>query len=174
MVTNMKILVFSDSHGRLGLMTDAIEKERPQRVFFLGDNYRDGQALADAYPDIPMELVRGNCDWDKAPDELIVEAPARVIEADERKATELALVENLLRVDLNPIEVARGYKTLMDEFGMTQDQAAQSVGKSRPAVTNALRLLSLSDAVLKMTESGEISAGHARALVPPQAAVPGP
>lgn len=74
MVTNMKILVFSDSHGRLGLMTDAIEKERPQRVFFLGDNYRDGQALADAYPDIPMELVRGNCDWDKAPDELIVEA----------------------------------------------------------------------------------------------------
>lgn len=70
----MKILVFSDSHGRLGLMLDAVEKERPQRVFFLGDCYRDGQALADAYPDIPMELVRGNCDWDKAPDELIVEA----------------------------------------------------------------------------------------------------
>ena len=70
----MKILVFSDSHGRLGLMADAIEKERPQRVFFLGDNYRDGQALAEAYPDIPMELVRGNCDWDKAPDELVVEA----------------------------------------------------------------------------------------------------
>ena len=53
----MKILVFSDSHGRLGLMLDAVEKERPQRVFFLGDCYRDGQALADAYPDIPMELV---------------------------------------------------------------------------------------------------------------------
>lgn len=70
----MKILVFSDSHGRLGLMLDAVEQERPQRVFFLGDCYRDGQALADAYPDIPMELVRGNCDWDKAPDELIVEA----------------------------------------------------------------------------------------------------
>ena len=74
MVNNMKILVFSDSHGRLGHMLDAIEKERPQRVFFLGDNYRDGQALMDAYPDLPMELVRGNCDWDKAPDELIVEA----------------------------------------------------------------------------------------------------
>lgn len=70
----MKILVFSDSHGRLGLMLDAVEKERPQRVFFLGDCYRDGQALADAYPDIPMELVKGNCDWNQAPDELIVEA----------------------------------------------------------------------------------------------------
>ena len=73
-MTSMKILVFSDSHGRLGLMVDAVEKERPQRVFFLGDNYRDGQALADAYPEVPMELVRGNCDWDKAPDELVVEA----------------------------------------------------------------------------------------------------
>lgn len=70
----MKILVFSDSHGRMGHMIDAMERERPQRVFFLGDCYRDGQALADAYPDVPMELVRGNCDWDKAPDELIVEA----------------------------------------------------------------------------------------------------
>lgn len=70
----MKILVFSDSHGRLGPMVDAIEQEHPRRVFFLGDNYRDGQALMDAYPDLPMELVRGNCDWDKAPDELIVEA----------------------------------------------------------------------------------------------------
>lgn len=74
MVTNMKILVFSDSHGRLGPMLDAVEQERPQRVFFLGDNYRDGQALMDAYPDLPVELVRGNCDWDSAPDELIVEA----------------------------------------------------------------------------------------------------
>ena len=73
MVTNMKILVFSDSHGRLGPMMDAMERERPQRVFFLGDNYRDGETLADAYPDVPMELVRGNCDWDKAPDELIIE-----------------------------------------------------------------------------------------------------
>ena len=73
MVNNMKILVFSDSHGRLGPMLDAIERERPQRVFFLGDNYRDGQSLMDAYPDLPMELVKGNCDWDKAPDELIVE-----------------------------------------------------------------------------------------------------
>ena len=70
----MKILVLSDSHGNYPNMVRAVERERPQRVFFLGDCYRDGQALADAYPDVPMELVRGNCDWDKAPDELIVEA----------------------------------------------------------------------------------------------------
>ena len=70
----MKILVFSDSHGRLGPMLDAVEREKPHRVFFLGDNYRDGQALVDAYPDLPVELVRGNCDWDKGPDELLVEA----------------------------------------------------------------------------------------------------
>lgn len=73
MVTTMKILVFSDSHGRLGLMLDAIERERPRRVFFLGDNYRDGQALADAYPDIPMDMVQGNCDFCVGPDELLVE-----------------------------------------------------------------------------------------------------
>jgi len=73
-VTNMKILVFSDSHGRLGLMLDAIEKERPQRVFFLGDNYRDGQALADAYPDLPVEMVVGNCDFCDGPKELVIEA----------------------------------------------------------------------------------------------------
>ena len=73
-MTNMKILVFSDSHGRLGHMMDAMERERPRRVFFLGDCYRDGEALRNAYPDVPMELVRGNCDWDQAPDELLVEA----------------------------------------------------------------------------------------------------
>lgn len=74
MVTNMKILVFSDSHGRLGPMVEAVEAERPQRVFFLGDNYRDGQALAEGYPELPVELVRGNCDWDAGPEELLLEA----------------------------------------------------------------------------------------------------
>ena len=75
MVNSMKILVFSDSHGRLDLMIDAMERERPQRVFFLGDNYRDGQTLADAYPDVPMELVVGNCDFfAEGPEELLVEA----------------------------------------------------------------------------------------------------
>lgn len=112
------------------------------------------------------QIIAGERRWRASRLAGLSEIPARVIEADGRRAAELALVENLQREDLNPIEEARGYKTLMDEFGMTQDQAAQAVGKSRPAVTNALRLLSLSDAVLKLTESGALSAGHARALVP--------
>lgn len=73
MVNNMKILVLSDSHGRLGFMLDAMEKERPQRVFFLGDNYQDGEALADAYPDVPVDRVVGNCDFCAGPSELLVD-----------------------------------------------------------------------------------------------------
>lgn len=112
------------------------------------------------------QIIAGERRWRASRMAGLTEIPARVIDADERKATELALVENLQREDLNPIEEARGYKTLMDEFGMTQEEAAQSVGKSRPAVTNALRLLSLDEAVLTMVENGSLSAGHARALVP--------
>ena len=88
-----------------------------------------------------------------------------MIEADDRKTAELALVENLQREDLNPIEEAKGYKTLIDEFGLTQEEAAKSVGRSRPSITNALRLLSLSPKVLEMVEKNELSAGHARALI---------
>lgn len=69
MVTALKILVFSDSHGRLGHMIDAVEKENPNHIFFLGDNYRDGLSLADLYPEIPVSAVRGNCDWGSGPDE---------------------------------------------------------------------------------------------------------
>ena len=79
---------------------------------------------------------------------------------------ELALVENLQREDLNPIEEARGYRTLMSEYGMTQEEASSAVGKSRPAVANALRLLNLSGEVLELVENGSLSAGHARALIP--------
>ena len=90
----------------------------------------------------------------------------RIIEADDRRAMELALVENLQREDLNPIEEARGFRTLMEDYGLTQEEAASSVGKSRPAVANALRLLSLTPAVLSLVEEGQLSAGHARALIP--------
>lgn len=112
------------------------------------------------------QIIAGERRWRASRMAGLTEIPAHIIEADDRKATELALVENLQREDLNPIEEARGYKTLMDEFGMTQEEAAQSVGKSRPAVTNALRLLSLDEAVLTMVENNTLSAGHARALVP--------
>ena len=90
----------------------------------------------------------------------------RIIEADDRKAMELALVENLQREDLNPIEEAKGYRTLMQEYGLTQEDAAAAVGKSRPAVANALRLLSLPEPALGLVEDGTLSAGHARALLP--------
>ena len=95
----------------------------------------------------------------------LTEVPVRILEADDRTTAELALVENLQREDLNPIEEARGYQSLIDDFGLTQEETAKSVGKSRPAVANALRLLSLSPEVLYLVETGELSAGHARALV---------
>jgi ParB family chromosome partitioning protein len=95
----------------------------------------------------------------------LTEVPVRIIEADDRTTAELALVENLQREDLNPIEEAKGYKTLIEDYGLTQEDAAKNVGKSRPAVSNALRLLNLSPEVLHLVETGDLSAGHARALL---------
>ena len=112
------------------------------------------------------QLIAGERRWRAARMAGLTEIPARVIEADDRLATELALVENLQRDDLNPVEEAQGYRTLMEDYGLTQDEAAQRVGKSRPAVANALRLLSLTPEVLQFVEQGLLSAGHARALVP--------
>ena len=110
------------------------------------------------------QIIAGERRWRASRLAGLTEVPVRVIEADERRATELALVENLQREDLNPIEEAFGYKKLMEDFGMTQEEAAAAVGKSRPAVANALRLLSLSQPVMAMAEDGRLSAGHARAL----------
>lgn len=112
------------------------------------------------------QLIAGERRWRAARMAGLTEIPARVIEADDRLATELALVENLQREDLNPVEEAQGYRTLMEDYGLTQDEASQRVGKSRPAVANALRLLSLAPEVLQFVEQGLLSAGHARALVP--------
>lgn len=112
------------------------------------------------------QIIAGERRWRASRMAGLSEVPVRVITADEQRAMEMALVENLQREDLNPIEEAKGYKTLLDEYGMTQDEVAQSVGKSRPAVANAMRLLALSDAVLKLVEDGTLSAGHARALIP--------
>ncbi|MDY3860081.1 MAG: ParB/RepB/Spo0J family partition protein [Candidatus Limivicinus sp.] len=112
------------------------------------------------------QIIAGERRWRAARMAGLSEVPVRVIEADDRRTAELALVENLQREDLNPIEEAKGYKTLIEDYGLTQEEAAKSVGRSRPAVTNAMRLLSLSPAVLKMVEQGQLSAGHARALIP--------
>lgn len=112
------------------------------------------------------QIIAGERRWRASRMAGLLEVPVRVIEADDRRTAELALVENLQREDLNPIEEAKGYRTLIEEYGLTQEEAAKSVGRSRPAITNAMRLLSLSAPVLKMVEKGELSAGHARALVP--------
>ncbi len=117
------------------------------------------------------QIIAGERRWRAARMANLSEIPAVVIEADECKAMELALIENLQRQDLNPVEEARGYDTLIGTYGMTQEEAAQRVGKSRPAVANALRLLSLEPPVLEMVEDGRLSAGHARAVLslkPPQ------
>ena len=94
------------------------------------------------------------------------EVPVVIRELSDVETMEIAIIENLQREDLNPIEEAKGYRALQDVYGMTQDDVAQSVGKSRPAVANATRLLALSEPVLKLVEDGTLSAGHARALLP--------
>ena len=111
------------------------------------------------------QIIAGERRWRAARLAGLDEVPVVVIEADDKKAMELALIENLQRSDLNPIEEAKGYQQLMTEYGMTQEVTAERVGKSRPAVANALRLLSLSPAVLELVEQGRLSAGHARALL---------
>ena len=112
------------------------------------------------------QIIAGERRWRASRMAGLTEVPVRVLEADDRRTAELALVENLQREDLNPIEEARGYKTLMEDYGLTQEETARSVGRSRPAVANALRLLSLSPAVMALVERKELSAGHARAILP--------
>ena len=111
------------------------------------------------------QIIAGERRWRASRLAGLTEVPVRVIEADDRKTAEIALVENLQREDLNPIEEAKGYKLLIDEFGLTQDETAKRIGRSRPAVTNALRLLSLSPVVMKLVEDGKLSAGHAKVIV---------
>ncbi len=111
------------------------------------------------------QIIAGERRWRAARIAELREIPAVIIEADNKKVMELALIENLQRQDLNPVEEALGYQTLMDEYGLTQEETASRVGKSRPAVANMLRLLALCPEVLDMVRTGKLSAGHARAVV---------
>ena len=111
------------------------------------------------------QIIAGERRWRAAKLAGLNEVPAVIIEADDKKVMELGLIENLQREDLNPMEEAEGYRVLMEEYGLTQEQAAARVGKSRPAVANALRLLALPDEVRAMVEEGTLSAGHARAVL---------
>ena len=111
------------------------------------------------------QIIAGERRWRAARLAELSEVPAIVVEADNKKAMELALIENLQRQDLNTVEEALGYQSLMNEFGLTQEEAAARVGKSRPAVANSLRLLTLPEAVLEMLREGSLTAGHAKAIL---------
>jgi ParB family chromosome partitioning protein len=135
-------------------LTDSIREHgvlQPLTVRSLGEGY--------------YQIIAGERRWRAARQAGLTELPARIVEADDKKTAEISLVENLQREDLNPVEEARGFKALVSDFGMTQEEAASSVGKSRPVVANALRLLSLPEDVLQFVESGELSSGAARALL---------
>ena len=111
------------------------------------------------------QIIAGERRWRAARKAGLSEVPVVVVEADDRKAMELALIENLQRQDLNPVEEAMGYQTLIGEYGLTQEEAAKQVGKSRPTVTNALRLLALCPDALEKLRKGDLTPGHARAIL---------
>ena len=111
------------------------------------------------------QIIAGERRWRACRLAGLTEIPAVILDADDLRAAQLALIENLQREDLNPIEEASGYQTLIETFGLTQEEAAQRVGRSRPAVANSLRLLALSQDLRAMVEQGRLSAGHARALL---------
>ena len=111
------------------------------------------------------QIIAGERRWRAARMANLIQIPAVIIEADDKKVMELALIENLQRQDLNPIEESLGYQSLIEEYGLTQEDVAKRVGKSRPAVANALRLLALEPEIMDMVRSHKLSAGHARAVL---------
>ena len=111
------------------------------------------------------QIIAGERRWRASRLAGLSDVPVRILDVDDRTTAELALVENLQREDLNPIEEAKGYKALMDEYGLTQEEVASAVGKGRPTITNSLRLLLLCPEVTEMVEKGDLSTGHAKVLV---------
>jgi ParB family chromosome partitioning protein len=111
------------------------------------------------------QIIAGERRWRAARMANLTEVPVVVVEADDKTAMELALIENLQRQNLNPVEEALGYQSLIADYGMTQEESAQRVGKSRSAVANALRLLNLPEEILLQLRQGQLSAGHARAIL---------
>lgn len=111
------------------------------------------------------QIIAGERRWRAARRAGLESIPAMVVEADDQTMMELAMIENLQREDLNPIEEAEGFRALIDDFGMKQEVVAERVGRSRSAVANSLRLLSLSDEIRAMLSEGKLTAGHARAVL---------
>lgn len=121
---------------------------------------RENAVLSGTY-----EIIAGERRWRAAKMAGLSEIPAVILDGDELKAAQVALIENVQRENLNPLEEANGYRMLIDRFGLTQEQVAAQVGKSRSAVTNMLRLLDLPNEVCELLSSGELSQGHARTLL---------
>lgn len=150
-------------------------KEQPRKTFDqtaleeLADSIRQHGVLQPLLvrplPNGAYQLVAGERRWRASRLAELKEVPVIIKELTDTEAMEIAIIENLQREDLNPIEEAEGLQTLIDKCGFTQEEVATSVGKSRPAIANALRLLKLPEDVREMTKKGEISAGHARALL---------
>ncbi len=121
-----------------------------------------------ARPDDSFEIVAGERRWRASQMAQLHELPVIVREFTDVEVLEVAIIENIQRADLNPIEEAAGYRQLMDRFGHTQEKMAEALGKSRSHIANLLRLLNLPDGVVEMVRTGALSAGHARALIPAQ------
>ncbi len=165
----------SASPVKLKIMEIEPNREQPRKLF-------DDDALAELSESIAQhgviqpllvrplkdggyQLVAGERRWRAARMAGLTEVPVVIKELTDSETVELAMVENLQREDLNPLEEALGYKYMMEKLSITQEEAAQKVGKSRPAVANALRLLNLPESVLSYVESRQVSSGHARALL---------
>lgn len=151
-------------------------RDQPRKVF-------DGEALSQLADSIAVngliqpiivrqvgqtdfyQIIAGERRWRASKMAGLSEVPVVILDIDDKKAAEYALIENIQREDLNPIEEAKGFKSLIEDYGLTQEQAAKQVGKSRSAVTNSLRLLELPEEVLDKVSDKTLSAGHARALL---------
>lgn len=144
--THESLEQLADSIGQFGVLQPII--------------VRESQLLQGTY-----EIIAGERRWRAAKMAGLSEIPAVILEGDDLKAAQVAVIENVQREDLNPVEEAMAYDVLIDRYGLTQDQVAKQVGKSRSAVTNMLRLLDLPEDVLELLKNGELTAGHARALL---------
>ncbi len=162
--------------GLMSLRVSAIEpnKDQPRDRFDqaalseLADSIREHGVLQPivvrAMEGGTYQIIAGERRWRASRMAGLSEIPAMVVEAEDGKVMELALIENLQREDLTIIEEALGYRTLMETYGLTQEQVAKRMGKSRPVIANALRILNLSPGSLKRLEAGELTPGHARVL----------
>lgn len=138
------LLELSDSIKRHGLLQPIIVRESAQGYY---------------------QIIAGERRWRASKLAGLDEIPAIIMQTDELEAAEIAIIENIQRQDLNPYEEATAYKALIDQYGLTQEEISEKVGKSRSAIANSMRLLDLPDDVLEMLKTGDISAGHARALL---------